>query len=105
MGTLTKQSARNIIAVLLCIVLLELALVYEMVLRYRELYIGADEALAIALAEAGVTPEDARDTGVRFRHKSGEAWYDVRFVEDGSDVNHAYRIDAETGAAEPALAS
>lgn len=92
-----RKNAKPLITFLICLILAELAVVWYMTQRYQELYLSAAEALSVALADAGVPETSVGSSDVDLRHKSGDAWYEVRFEEEGAGVSYTYLIDAETG--------
>lgn len=90
-----KRNAKTIIGTLIILILIECALAYYLAQQFRENYLSSSEAVAIALADAGLEQEETTDLTVKLAHKGGQAWYEVVFVFDG--VESAYRIDAESG--------
>ncbi len=58
--------------------------------------ITADEALNIALKQAGVTREDIRNLESTLDRENGAAVYEIDF--DVGNVEYSYDINAETGA-------
>ncbi len=63
--------------------------------RYNTMYIGRDEALRIALNDAGVDASAIRDRDIDFDSEHGAAWYDVDFETAG--MEYEYSLDAVTG--------
>lgn len=59
-------------------------------------YIGEDKALALALADAGVTAEDALVLKSALDWDDGRAVYEVEFC--AADAEYDYDLDARTGA-------
>lgn len=59
-------------------------------------YIGEDAAVAAALADAGVTAEQAGHISRKLDYDDGRAEYEIEFYADG--VEYEYDIDAFTGA-------
>lgn len=63
--------------------------------RHNSMYIGRDEALRIALNDAGVDASAIRDRDIDFDSGYGSAWYDVDFETAG--MEYEYSLDAVTG--------
>ena len=61
-----------------------------------ETAIGKDAAKEIALADAGLTAEQAGKVRARYSEKDDTPVYRVRFTVE--DTSYSYKIDAETGA-------
>ncbi len=59
-------------------------------------YIGEDAAEAAALADAGVTADQAGHISRKLDYDDGRAEYEIEFYADG--VEYEYDIDALTGA-------
>ncbi len=57
--------------------------------------ISADEAINIALKDAGLTKNQIRDLDTELDRDDGVLHYDVDFEKDGKDYD--YEIDATTG--------
>lgn len=57
--------------------------------------ITAQDAIAIALQDAGLKKEDVRDLDAELDHDNGDVHYDVDFEKDNKDYD--YEIHAETG--------
>lgn len=57
--------------------------------------IGRDEALAIALQDAGVERAAAFDVDVEYEHDRYNKWYEIDF--DAGNREYDYRIQAESG--------
>ena len=91
-----KKNYKLVCATLIILILMELAVVYYMLNRFHELYIPAADALSAAMTDAGIEEGEAANTSVKLGHKSGEAWYNVRFEADGTV--YVYRVNAEDGA-------
>lgn len=58
--------------------------------------ISAEEALNIALNEAGVTPESVRNLENRLERENGVAVYEIDFKS--GILEYSYDVNAETGA-------
>ncbi len=97
-----KKNFKPLVTFLIILILLELALVWYMIAQFRENYLSGPEAFAAALADAGLAEAEVGDADIDLRHKSGRAWYAVKFEHGGTD--YTYEIDAETGAVLSALA-
>ena len=90
-----RKHYKKVLGTLIILVLMELAVVYYLVNQFHEMYIRGPEALEAALADAGVSAEDVADSSVKLGHKSGKAWYNIRFEADGTV--YVYQVDAENG--------
>lgn len=58
--------------------------------------ITADEALEIALEEAGLSSDDVRNVENRLERDDGVLIYEIDF--DAGDTEYSYDVDARTGA-------
>ena len=76
-------------------ILMEFAFVYFLINRFHETYISGSEATAIAVQDVGLAEGEAVESTVKLKHKSGIAWYNIRFEKDGTV--YLYEIDAEDG--------
>lgn len=90
-----KKNYKTVTGALIILILIEAVVAWYMIEQFRQNYLSGDEALEIALADAGVLRDEARKTGIDLKTKQGRAWYEVRIETEGG--SYAYRIDAETG--------
>ena len=89
-----KRGVKLLITFLILLILFEVVLVWYMLQQFHENYLGGEEAMAAALADAGTA---AAERDIRLRTKDGRAWYEIAFT--GTDgASYAYEVDAETGA-------
>lgn len=93
-----RKNYKLIITFLIVLILAELAVTYYLTERFRETYLSKTEALTVALDCAGLHETDVRDTEIEFRHRDGQAWYEVEFEQAAPPcLEYTYSIDAETG--------
>jgi len=90
-----KKVLKALAIVLLLLLIIGGAIGGYLIYRHKHLYIGGDEALRIALADAGISPAALRDKDVEFESNRNGAWYDVDFDTFGMD--YEYSLDARTG--------
>ena len=90
-----KRNYKTVTGTLVILILIEIALAWYLIDRFRENYLSGSEALAIALEAAGEAQDSAPDAGIRLRTRHGSAWYDISW--DSVDGVHQYMVDAETG--------
>ena len=90
-----RKNFKVVAGSLIILILMELAVAYYLVTQFHETYMRGPEALQIAIEDAGVEEAAAEGASVKLGHKSGAAWYNIRF-EEGSTV-FTYQIDAENG--------
>ena len=90
-----RKNFKVVAGSLVILILMELAVTYYLVTQFHERYMQGPEALAIAIEDAGVDEAAVEGASIKLGHKSGSAWYNIRF-EEGSTV-YEYQIDAESG--------
>lgn len=90
-----KRNYKTVVGALIILILIEAVITWYLIQQFRENYLSGEEALAIALEDAGLSRNDARDTDVDLETRQGKAWYEIEI--ETSDAVHEYRIDAETG--------
>ena len=93
-----RKNYKIIITFLIVLILSELAVSYYLIEKFHEAYLDKTKALTVALNDAGLGETDVRDTEIEFRHKDGQAWYEVTFEQTAPPcLDYTYSIDAETG--------
>ena len=93
-----RKNYKLIITFLIVLILTELAVSYYLIRKFHETYLSKDEALTVALSDAGLQETDVRDTEIEFKHRDGQAWYEVEFEQTTPPcLEYTYTIDAETG--------
>ena len=93
-----KRNYKTIVGALIILIALEAVLVWYMIQRFHENYLSRDEAVSVALADAGLEREHAGEAKIRLNSSKGEAWYEIEFpAADGSGSTYHYLIHAETG--------
>ena len=94
-----KRNAKTVIGILIILILTEAVLAWYLIGQFRENYLSGDEALAIALEDAGYARDDVRKIDIDLETEKGTAWYEVEFeLSEPPGTEFEYRIDAETGA-------
>ena len=68
------------------------SLIYK---SHSALYIKKDEALMIALEDAGLSSSEIFDAEVDFERVRNQAWYEIEF--ESSSGEHEYTLDARNG--------
>ena len=58
--------------------------------------LGRDEALQLALKDAGLTKEQVVDIDIELERGLGSAWYEIDF--ESGRTEYEYKIDATSGA-------
>ncbi|MBO7667831.1 MAG: PepSY domain-containing protein [Firmicutes bacterium] len=93
-----KRNAKAVIGSLIILILIEAVVSWYLIDQFRENYLSADEAINIALADAGRSEEDVEKLDVALKTKKGQAWYVVEFTEASPPGRTLeYRVDAATG--------
>lgn len=93
-----RKNYKLIITGLIVLILMELAVSYYLIQKFRENYLSKTEVLTVALDRAGLRETDIRDAEIEFKHKDGRAWYEVEFEQAVPlCLDYTYSIDAETG--------
>ena len=90
-----RRNYKTVVGALIILILTEAVLAWYLIGQFRENYLSGEEALAIALEDAGLCRDDARDTDIDLETEDGRAWYEIEI--ETSDAVHEYRVDAETG--------
>lgn len=90
-----KKNYKTVTGALIILILLETVIAWYLIEQFRQNYLSGDEALTIALADAGLAREEAKKTDIDLETKKGRAWYEIEI--ETSDHVHQYQIDAETG--------
>ncbi len=93
-----KRNYKTVIGTLVILILLEATVSWYLLRRFREDYLSADEAVAVALADAGLDAGAVGAPSVALKTEDGRAWYEVDFAPlDAPEAARHYQIDAETG--------
>lgn len=90
-----KRNAKTVISALIILILLEAVGAWYLIDQFRENYLSGEEALAVALEDAGLDRNDAQNADIRLKTEKGSAWYEIGFK--AADTAYEYHIDAETG--------
>ena len=90
-----KKNYKTVTGALVILILIEAVIAWYLIEQFRANYLSGDEALTIALEDAGVPREDARRTDIDLETEQGRAWYEIEI--ETSDAVHEYRVDAESG--------
>lgn len=90
-----NKTRKAIIPVLICLLIIGSGIGGYFIWRHNELYIGSDNALMLALADAGLQRASVHDVDVDFEKERSSAWYDVEFETHA--LKYDYIIDAATG--------
>lgn len=90
-----KRNGKAVIGALVILILLEAVVAWYLIGQFRENYLSGEEALAVALADAGLSRDDVDAPDIALKTKKGEAWYEIAFGADGART--LYRVNAETG--------
>lgn len=90
-----KRNYKAVVGGLVILILLEIVLAWYMIEQFRANYLSADEAVGIALEDASLTREEAKEPRVKLETKQGKAWYTVEL--ELVDAVHQYKVDAGTG--------
>ena len=93
-----KQNAKTVTGTLIILILIEAVLAWYMIDQFRENYLSGEEALVIALEDAGYERDAVRKIDIDLETEKGTAWYEVEFrLSDPPGTEFSYHIDAETG--------
>lgn len=92
-----KRNAKTVIGALVILILVESVLAWYLIQQFRENYLRGDDALQIALEDANVPRDAARNVDIDLKTKRGAAWYEITF-EESSGTAYRCSVDAETGA-------
>ena len=95
-----RRNYKTVVGTLIILILIEAVIAWYLIDRFRENYLSGEEALAIALTDAGTASDEVRGTDVRLKTEQGRAWYEIAIETAGA--TYQYRVDAETGAILPA---
>lgn len=90
-----KRHYKTVTGALLILILIEGVVAWYLVEQFRQNYLSGEEALAIALEDAGLKREEVRKPDIDLETDHGRAWYEIELETGG--VVHEYRVDAETG--------
>lgn len=94
-----KKNYKTVTGTLIILILIEVVVAWYLIEQFRQNYLSGEEALTIALEDAGLSREDAGKTDIDLETRAGSAWYEIEIDADGGTLR--YRIDAETGAILP----
>ena len=92
-----RRNAKTVIGALVILILVESVLAWYLIQQFRDNYLRGDDALQIALEDAGVSRDAAQHVDIDLKTKSGTAWYEITF-EGSSGATYRCSVDAETGA-------
>lgn len=90
-----KRNSKVVIGALVILILMEAVVAWYLIGQFRENYLSGEEALAVALADAGLAREDVDAPDIALKTSRGEAWYEIAFGADGARA--LYLVNAETG--------
>ena len=92
-----KRNAKTVIGALVILILVESVLAWYLIQQFRENYLRGDDTLQIALEDANVPRDAARNVDIDLKTKRGAAWYEITFEESSGTAYHC-SVGAETGA-------
>lgn len=87
---------KKVLIIVLVLVLIGCAIGGYFIYRHNTMYISKDQALEIALDDAGLVVPDLKKHDIDFESTRYSAWYDVEFKTHTTEYD--YTIDASTGA-------
>jgi len=90
-----KKNYKTVTGALIILILMEVVVAWYLIEQFRQNYLSGEEALAVALTDAGLTREDAGKADIDLETRQGRAWYEIEFETSGG--TYRYHIDAETG--------
>ena len=90
-----RKNYKTVVGSLIILILIEAVIVWYLLQQFHTQYMRGPEALAIALEDAGLGEAAGEDAEITLGHKNGDAWYNIRFEEDGTV--YVYEVDAQTG--------
>ena len=94
-----KKNYKTVTGTLIILILIEVVIAWYLIEQFRQNYLSGEEALTIALTDAGIARADAKKTNIDLETKAGSAWYEIEIETGGGTLR--YRIDAESGAVLP----
>lgn len=94
-----KKNYKTVTGTLIILILIEVVVAWYLIEQFRQNYLSGEEALTVALTDAGLSREDAGKTDIDLKTRAGSAWYEIEIDAEGGTLR--YRIDAETGAILP----
>ncbi len=86
---------KKAIIIIIAVILVAAAIVGFCVWNHNSKYISKQEALNIALTDAGFTLAEVHDTDVEFEKEFGSARYEVQFEQGFTE--YKYILNPETG--------
>ena len=86
---------KKAIIIIVAVILVGAAIAGFCVWSFNSKYISSDEALNIAVADAGFTLAEVGDTDIDFEKYNGSATYEVDF--EVGFTEYKYILNAETG--------
>lgn len=90
-----KKTVKTLILVLAVLVVIGLCIGGFFLWRHNSMYISKNEAIDIALNDAGLSRSLVYDIDAEFEKSHGRAWYDVDFQDHA--MEYEYVIDAVNG--------
>ena len=87
---------KKALIIVLVVVLIGCAIGGYFIYRHNTMYISKDEAMQVAMTDAGLLMSDLTDHSIDFESTRYSAWYDVDLDTHG--MEYEYTIDASTGA-------
>ena len=86
---------KKVLIIIIAVVLVAAAIAGFCVWSFNSKYISSDEALNIAVTDAGFTLAEVGDTDIDFEKNIGSATYEVDF--EVGFTEYKYILNAETG--------
>lgn len=90
-----KKTVKTSLIVLALLVVVGLCIGGYFIWRHNSMYIGKNEAIDIAINDAGLSRAQVYDIDAEFEKSHGQAWYDVDF--NSQAMEYEYVIDAVNG--------
>lgn len=91
-----NKTLKTVLIIVLALVLIGLCIGGYFIWRHTTTYIGKDEALSIAMQDAGISANQIKEADADFEKTAYAAWYDVD-IDTRDGMEHEYDIDAKTG--------
>lgn len=90
-----KKAVKTTLIVLIVIIVIGLCIGGYFIWRHNSMYISKNEAIDIAINDAGLSRSLVYDIDAEFEKSHGQAWYDVDF--QNHELEYEYVIDASSG--------